>query len=131
MVNMAGREVQVKHIVKSHVHHNDGSREVFFEVMGYPRSVNVLDKTAAKAPAAAHVKADSKNMKHLASPMPGVLVEYKVAEGDIVTKGQPLVIVSSMKIETVVVAPCGGRVQSIPLKDGDNVTAGDLLLLLV
>jgi len=132
VVNMAGREVNVKHVVKSHVN-DDGSRDVFFEVMGYPRTVNVQEKTASKERVQGNRKnlqADANDPRQLGAPMPGVILNYKVPEGTTVSKGQPLVILGAMKMETVVVAPRAGVILSIPLKDGDNVQVGDLLLTL-
>jgi len=127
-VDMAGREVHLKYIAKTHVL-SDGTREVYFEVMGLPRSVTVKDQTA-KAEIKANVKAETSDLKQIGAPMPGNILSYKVGETHHVKKGDPLVILSAMKMETVVVAPCAGEVASIPLRDGDKIEAGDLLLRL-
>jgi len=66
------------------------------------------------------------------APMPGVVVELKVAEGEQVAKGQPLMIIESMKILTVIAAPRDGEVARIHFEPGQSfdknaelVTLGD------
>ena len=60
--------------------------------------------------------------------MPGVVLETKVAVGDNVPAGAPMVILSAMKMETVVAAPVAGRVAQLTVASGDDVQAGDLLV---
>jgi biotin carboxyl carrier protein len=52
------------------------------------------------------------------APMPGVVVEVKVAPGDQVAKGQPLMIIESMKILTVITAPRNGEVARVHFEQG-------------
>ncbi|MBW1817501.1 MAG: acetyl-CoA carboxylase biotin carboxyl carrier protein subunit [Deltaproteobacteria bacterium] len=66
------------------------------------------------------------------APMPGVVVEIKAAVGDRVVRGQPLMIIESMKILTVISAPRDGRVGEIHFEPGQSfdknaalVTLGD------
>ena len=47
-----------------------------------------------------------------------------------VAAGEPMVILSAMKMETTVAAPGPGRVDSISVKSGDDVEAGDVLITL-
>ncbi len=61
-------------------------------------------------------------------PMPSVVVRILVAAGDPVEKGQGVVVVSAMKMETTLMAPFGGRVHSINVKEGDKVMPGQILV---
>jgi len=61
-------------------------------------------------------------------PMPAVVVKVLVAVGDKVTRGQPLVVVSAMKMETTLVAPKDGTVRAIEAKEGDKVNPSDVLV---
>lgn len=60
----------------------------------------------------------------LKAPMPSVVVEVRVSEGDRVEKGQPVVILESMKTETVLRAPADGVVKSIGCTKGEMVEEG-------
>lgn len=62
------------------------------------------------------------------APMPGVVVETKVKKGDKVNVGDPLVLLSAMKMETVVSAPCSGKVLNVEVTSGDQVKSGDLIV---
>ncbi|HEY0136893.1 MAG TPA: biotin/lipoyl-containing protein, partial [Nannocystis sp.] len=64
------------------------------------------------------------------APMPGGVVELRVKAGETVAAGAPVVVLSAMKMETVVAAPHAGTVQRIAVAVGDSVDAGDLLLVL-
>ncbi|PFH33418.1 pyruvate carboxylase [Besnoitia besnoiti] len=124
-VHMAGREVTIKYIAKTHVL-PDGSRDVFFEVLGMPRTVNVVDLNASKD-VVRNAKADLSDPKQIASPMPGNLLQYKVKEGQAIHKGDPVAVITAMKMETVVVSPVAGTVGDFLVREGDPVQQGDLL----
>ncbi len=62
------------------------------------------------------------------SPMPGKILDVKVADGDMVEKGQPLLIMEAMKMEQTITAPRDGKVTGLGLKAGDQVTGGAVLL---
>ncbi|EOD09666.1 pyruvate carboxylase [Emiliania huxleyi CCMP1516] len=73
-------------------------------------------------------KADGGDVNSVGAPMPGVVVETKVALGENVAAGTPMLILSAMKMETVVAAPVAGRVAQLTVASGDDVQAGDLLV---
>jgi acetyl/propionyl-CoA carboxylase alpha subunit/acetyl-CoA carboxylase carboxyltransferase component len=61
-------------------------------------------------------------------PMESAVVEIRVSEGDTVSLGDPLLVVSAMKMETMVTASCAGTVTALqPLKVGDTVAAGQVV----
>ena len=64
----------------------------------------------------------------LASPMPGLVVEIEVEEGERVYRGQDLVIIESMKMESGVSSPCDGVVEEIRAQAGQAVETGDVLI---
>mmetsp|Transcript_12382 Transcript_12382/g.29492 ORF Transcript_12382/g.29492 Transcript_12382/m.29492 type:complete len:177 (+) Transcript_12382:3130-3660(+) len=122
----AGREIKIKYVASSSLR-PDGTKDVFFEVMGLPRTVTVTDKSAVSS-TKRNVRADEDNVKHIGAPMPGNILEYKVKKGDTVKKGDPLVALTAMKMETLVTAAVDGVVAEICLSDGDTMEAGDLLV---
>ncbi len=61
-------------------------------------------------------------------PMPGLVVEVKVQAGERVFRGQELVILESMKMESAVSAPADGVVESVCIAQGDAVETGTVLV---
>jgi propionyl-CoA carboxylase alpha chain len=64
----------------------------------------------------------------LECPMPGLIVEIKVKPGDRVFRGQELVIIESMKMESAVASSCDGVVESVAVKPNDAVDTGMVLV---
>jgi biotin carboxyl carrier protein len=64
------------------------------------------------------------------APMPGVVVEIKAAAGDRVARGQPLMIIESMKILTVIAAPRDGEVARIHFEPGQCFDKNAVLVTL-
>ena len=62
------------------------------------------------------------------APMPGEVLAVRVKEGDTVEKGQPLVVLSAMKMEMVVGAPISGTVKDISASEGMKLEGDDLLV---
>lgn len=60
--------------------------------------------------------------------MPGEVIDIKVKKGDKVEKGQPLAIMSAMKMEMVVQAPIAGVIKSISVDVGMKLEGDDLLM---
>ena len=64
----------------------------------------------------------------LKSPLPGVIIDIKVHEGDNVKAGQTLLILEAMKMENNIEADRDGVIHSINKRRGDSVLEGDVLL---
>ena len=64
------------------------------------------------------------------APLPGVILEVSVKEGDAVKKGQKLMILEAMKMENVIEASCDGSVTSIKANKGDSVLEGAPLIII-
>ena len=64
------------------------------------------------------------------APMPGQITEIKVSAGQVVQKGQILLILEAMKMENEILADSDGIVKEVAVSKGANVNTGDLLLTL-
>ena len=64
----------------------------------------------------------------LICPMPGLLTELHVAEGDQVEPGQPLATVEAMKMENLLRAEKAGTVKAINAAAGDSLALGEVIL---
>ncbi|KAH1167915.1 hypothetical protein KIL84_003398 [Mauremys mutica] len=104
-----------------------GQREVFFELNGQLRSILVKDTQAMKE-MHFHPKALKDIKGQIGAPMPGKVIDIKVEEGAKVDKGQPLCVLSAMKMETVVNSPVAGTVKKIYVKPDMNLEGDDLIL---
>jgi len=66
--------------------------------------------------------------KKISSPMPGKVVKVLVQEGDEVTEGQTVIIISAMKMESEYKAPMDGKIKKVSVKDGDTVDGNQVLI---
>ena len=66
----------------------------------------------------------------LTAPLPGSIFSLKSKVGDVVNPGDTVLIMESMKMESEVKAQQGGTIQSILVKEGDNVQTGDQLAII-
>ncbi len=64
----------------------------------------------------------------LTSPLPGMVVSVLINEGERVYKGQDLVVIESMKMESGVASPCDGIIDAITTRPGVAVETGDVLI---
>ena len=84
---------------------------------------------AAPAPAAApKAAAGAAGAVAVKAPMPGNILDVKVAAGASVKAGDVLVILEAMKMENEIVAPQDGTVASVNVNKGDTVNSGDVLV---
>ena len=79
-----------------------------------------------KAPG--HPQVEEGNPRHLGAPMPGMVVTVAVKTGQKVLKGDPLVSIEAMKMETMIRAERDFVVKHVYVKPGTVVSAKDLLL---
>ena len=107
----------------------DGTRTVFFELNGQPRSVKVPDRShvALKPP---RRKADPTNANHVAAPMPGTVATVPVSQGGRVSRGDVLVTIEAMKMETTVRADRDATVAEVVTHPGEPIDSKDLLVVL-
>jgi acetyl-CoA/propionyl-CoA carboxylase, biotin carboxylase, biotin carboxyl carrier protein len=79
----------------------------------------------AMAAAAAGVSAGPTG--EVVAAMQGTVVEVRVAVGDVVEAGDPVMVLEAMKMETTLVAPRSGRVTALDVRPGDGAEAGRVL----
>jgi pyruvate carboxylase len=107
--------------------HTDGKRTVFFELNGQPREIEITDRSLASAVRETPM-ADPADPHQVGSPLPGLVVGVAVSLGDPVRKGQKLLSIEAMKMETTIYAERPGRVTELLAEVGRQVKTGELLL---
>ena len=123
-----GNALIIKYLTMSDAH-DDGRRTVFFELNGQPREVRVADQQLASA-VESHRMADPANDSHVAAAMPGMVVNVAIATGDKVEKGQALMVLEAMKMESTLYAEKSGKVGDIYVHAGSQIETGELLALI-
>ena len=79
---------------------------------------------------AVHMQRGRKNVREdlLRCPMPGLVTAVPVAAGDLVRRGQEVVRLESMKMESSVASPRDGAVRRVLVQPGDAVETDQVLL---
>uniref|UniRef100_A0A3Q1MIC2 Pyruvate carboxylase n=2 Tax=Bos TaxID=9903 RepID=A0A3Q1MIC2_BOVIN len=121
-----GKTLHIKALAISDLN-RAGQRQVFFELNGQLRSILVKDTQAMKE-MHFHPKALKDVKGQIGAPMPGKVIDIKVAAGAKVTKGQPLCVLSAMKMETVVTSPVEGTVRKVHVTKDMTLEGDDLIL---
>ena len=96
----------------------------------YEVDVEEIGGAPAAAPVAAPKAAAPAGAEAINAPMPGNILDVKVANGASVKKGDVLVILEAMKMENEILAPRDGVVASVNVTKGATVNSGDVLVSL-
>lgn len=123
-----GKTLIVRYVTQSEPH-EDGTRTVFFELNGQPRSVRVSDRSQ-KPKRPPQRKVDAGNPRHIGAPMPGTVATINVAVGQRVARGDVVTTLEAMKMEAAVRAEIDGEVAEVLVQPGMQVDAKDLLVVL-
>jgi pyruvate carboxylase len=108
----------------------DGTRTVFFELNGQPRSIRVTDR-GQKPKRPPPRKVDAGNLRHIGAPMPGTVATIGVTVGQRVSRGDVVATLEAMKMEAAVRAEIDGQVAEVLVQPNMQVDAKDLLIVLV
>jgi len=108
---------------------NEGRRVISYELNGMPREAIVQDKSVAPK-TKSRVKSDVADHLQLGAPIPGMITALSVSVGTKVLKGDKLVTLEAMKMQTTIYAQKDGVVSELLVAVGDSAEAGDLLVRL-
>ncbi|MHC6178583.1 pyruvate carboxylase [Clostridium sp. JNZ X4-2] len=112
---------------------SEGYRFLVFEVNGNKRDIRIKDKSlfaASGIQESSSVMADPDNDKEIGASIPGNIIKILVKTGDEIKKGQSLIVIEAMKMETNVTASVSGAVEGVFVKEGQRVKTGELLIKL-
>ena len=112
---------------------NGDEYKVEMEPEAEPEKKKVVVKTGAAKESAPEADAPAASgpvntANALKAPLPGVITEIKVAVGDKVKTGDPIVILEAMKMENPIPAPKDGTVTSVLVEKGATVEVGQVLV---
>jgi pyruvate carboxylase len=121
-----GRKIVLRYLTMGDTD-DRGYRRVFFEINGQPSSVLIQDRSSESAHHE-NEKADSANPDHVGAPMPGVISTIAVEVGQEVERGDTLLTMEAMKMETSIKAERDATIKRMLARIGDQFDAKDLLV---
>ncbi len=107
----------------------DGTRTIFYELNGQPREVPVRDRSR-KAVVESRQKADTAIPGQVGAPIPGAVTAISVEVGQQIAKGDRLLVMEAMKMQSTIYAPVAGKVTQKLVNIGDKVESKDLLIVI-
>ena len=116
-----------------HVEVNGTSYTVELEKQAKPKIKPVVrteSTTPAAPPTPISRPAVSGGKSGIKSPLPGVILEIKVKEGDTVKRGQTLMILEAMKMENDIKSDRDGKVTAINVSKGESILEGTDLIII-
>jgi pyruvate carboxylase len=107
----------------------EGQCTLTFELNGRARECVIVD-TSVKTTTKRREKADSANKMQVGAPIPAMVSSVNATVGQKVKKGDKLVVLEAMKMQTTVYALADGIVDKLEVQIGDQVDSKDLLVAL-
>ena len=105
----------------------NGEVKVFFELNGQPRVIRVPNRLVTSE-TTSRPKADPSNSNHIGAPMPGVISTVSVNEGQTVKKGDLLLTIEAMKMETGIHVERDAKIKAVHVKAATQIDAKDLII---
>jgi biotin carboxyl carrier protein len=105
-------------------------KDFLLKIDGKPLKIKLQDRFDQLIEAMGMQDADELADKEILAPMPGLILQFHVSEGDEVTKGAPLLTLEAMKMENVLKSPGDGRVAKIHVEAGKSVEKNQLMVVL-
>ncbi len=109
---------------------NLNTKTVEISISGKQYSITIEDKLDKLIDELGFTTQANTVFKDIKAPMPGLVLEIMVKEGDHLEKDTQVLILEAMKMENVIKSPGEGVVKEISVKNGDAVEKGQLLISL-
>lgn len=107
---------------------DDGGKKASFEIDGEVFETEIKDELDIMLDAMGFSAGNSKQIKEVKAPMPGLVVEVNVREGKEVKEGEKLLILSAMKMENSITIGADAVIKKINVKAGQAVDKGQVLI---
>lgn len=104
------------------------AKTMTLKVNGNPYEVALKDKFDELMEQMGFGKGALSKAGDLKAPMPGLVIEVRVQVGDVVKKGDPVIVLEAMKMENVLKSPGDGKVKSVMANKGMSVEKGFVLI---
>ncbi|WP_236974403.1 acetyl-CoA carboxylase biotin carboxyl carrier protein subunit [Membranihabitans maritimus] len=107
-------------------------REKSFDVFvnGYSFAVKLEDQLDEIVSRIRQIANKESGGNEITAPIPGLIKEVFVSEGEYLEKDKPVLLLEAMKMENVISAPENGTIREIGVEKGENVKKGSLLFVM-
>lgn len=126
----------VFHVIKDNKSHNIVIKDVNFEtknvilqIDGTEYATEIKDDVDILLKSLGMNNLNKTIVNELKAPMPGMLTDVSVKEGDMVNKGDILLVLEAMKMENNIKSPTDGKVKTVVAQKGNSVEKNELLIL--
>ncbi len=106
---------------------SEDRRNFHFQVNNRPLSVRINHQSEL-APAVSGQVGSKRFTEYIKSPMPGLIVDVLVRDGEAVIDGQPLLILKAMKMENILRAPHDGTIRRVLVEKGQKIDKESTLI---
>lgn len=107
---------------------DEAARTVVVKINNKQHTVGVKNKFDLLLEQMGMTAGASSKVNSVKAPMPGLIIDLKVKEGDAVKQGQPLLILEAMKMENIIKAHGDATVKAVKVKKGDSVEKNQTLI---
>ena len=104
------------------------AKTVDLKINGQKYSLQLRDKFDLLLEKMGMNGATASKVNVIKAPMPGLIVDLRVKDGDAVKSGDPLLVLEAMKMENIIKSPGEGLIKKVNVKKGDRVEKGQLLI---
>jgi len=111
------------------VHIDRQTKTVTLKVNHLVFEANVKDRLDLMLDQMGLTGAAQHKIKNMKAPMPGLVIDVRVSEGQQVKKGDPVIVLEAMKMENVLKAAGDGTVKTIEATKGKSVEKGQVLIV--
>jgi biotin carboxyl carrier protein len=71
---------------------------------------------------------NASKVNEIKAPMPGLVLDVRVSEGEAVKKGDAIIVLEAMKMENIIKSPTDGIIKKISVKKGVAVEKNQVLI---
>jgi biotin carboxyl carrier protein len=106
------------------------AKKLKFEIEGETFDIEIKDQLDQKLEQMGFGKASSKHAKEIKAPMPGLVLEIAVTNGQEVREGDKLLILEAMKMQNSIMIQTSAIIKKVSVSAGQAVEKGQVLVVL-
>ena len=107
---------------------NTADKKVTLQMDGKCYQIKIQDELDMQLKTMGFNNSSARKLKEIKAPMPGMVLEVNVQEGNQLEAGSKLLVLEAMKMENVIVLPAGSRIKKILVKKGEAVQKNQVLM---